>query len=80
MVSQGFPALPLPSPSSLLVLVGPGTGCVPFHGFVEERAMQDVSGSAAPIWNFFFVVEMRRMTFCTEIFCCLMHRTGGHFA
>jgi cytochrome P450/NADPH-cytochrome P450 reductase len=56
MVSQGFPALPPPSPSALLVLVGPGIGCVPFHGFVEERAMQDVSGSAAaPIWMFFWL-------------------------
>ncbi|KAJ6364908.1 hypothetical protein OIU76_029813 [Salix suchowensis] len=46
-------SLPPPPASIPLVLVGPGTGCAPFHGFVEERATQDMSGAAAPIMLFF---------------------------
>ncbi|KAJ6766399.1 NITRIC OXIDE SYNTHASE-RELATED [Salix purpurea] len=46
-------SLPPPPASIPLVLVGPGTGCAPFRGFVEERATQDMSGAAAPIMLFF---------------------------
>ncbi|KAH6799268.1 Flavodoxin family protein [Perilla frutescens var. frutescens] len=46
-------SLPPPPPLLPLILVGPGTGCAPIHGFVEERAIQSKTVPTAPVIFFF---------------------------
>ncbi|KAL9290042.1 NADPH-dependent diflavin oxidoreductase 1 [Arabidopsis thaliana] len=46
-------SLPAPSQSLPLILVGPGTGCAPFRGFIAERAVQAQSSPVAPVMFFF---------------------------
>ncbi|KAL0899605.1 hypothetical protein Bca101_083566 [Brassica carinata] len=46
-------SLPAPPQSLPLILVGPGTGCAPFRGFVAERAVQAQTSPVAPVMFFF---------------------------
>ncbi|GAA0176135.1 oxidoreductase [Lithospermum erythrorhizon] len=68
--------LPPPPPSLPLILIGPGTGCAPFRGFVEERALQGKSGLIAPIL-FFFGCRNEADDFLYRDFWYSHSQTGG---
>ncbi|XP_021759986.1 NADPH-dependent diflavin oxidoreductase 1-like isoform X2 [Chenopodium quinoa] len=68
--------LPVPSPSLPLILIGPGTGCAPFRGFVAERAVQSQHGPTAPIL-FFFGCRNKEDDFLYSDFWLLHSRDGG---
>lgn len=69
-------SLPSPPPSLPLILIGPGTGCAPFRGFVEERALQSQSGPTAPIL-FFFGCRNEENDFLYRDFWLLHSQKGG---
>lgn len=69
-------SLPSPPPSLPLILVGPGTGCAPFRGFVEERALQSQSSPTAPIL-FFFGCRNEENDFLYRDFWLFHSRKGG---
>ncbi|KDP32944.1 hypothetical protein JCGZ_12975 [Jatropha curcas] len=69
-------SLPPPLPSLPLILVGPGTGCAPFRGFVEERSLQDASHKAAPVM-FFFGCQNEDNDFLYRDFWSFHARDGG---
>ncbi|KAL6952352.1 multidrug-resistance type transporter [Sarracenia purpurea var. burkii] len=69
-------SLPPPPPSLPLILVGPGTGCAPFRGFVEERALQSKSGPTAPVL-FFFGCRNEANDFLYKDFWLSHSRNGG---
>ncbi|XP_071722157.1 NADPH-dependent diflavin oxidoreductase 1 isoform X2 [Rutidosis leptorrhynchoides] len=68
--------LPAPLPSLPLILIGPGTGCAPFRGFIEERAIQSISSSTAPV-IFFFGCRNEQNDFLYKDFWLSHARDGG---
>ncbi|KAK4477695.1 hypothetical protein RD792_016943 [Penstemon davidsonii] len=69
-------SLPPPPPSLPLILIGPGTGCAPFRGFVEERALQSKSIPTAPIL-FFFGCRNEKNDFLYQDFWLSHSENGG---
>ncbi|XP_078444680.1 flavodoxin family protein isoform X2 [Wolffia australiana] len=69
-------SLPLPPPTAPLILVGPGTGCAPFRGFVEERAAQ----KSGPPVLFFFGCRNKEKDFLYRDFWMRQTESGGVLA
>ncbi|XP_024974548.1 NADPH-dependent diflavin oxidoreductase 1 isoform X3 [Cynara cardunculus var. scolymus] len=69
-------SLPSPQPSLPLILIGPGTGCAPFRGFVEERAFKDHISPTAPIL-FFFGCRNEHNDFLYKDFWLSHSQNGG---
>lgn len=69
-------SLPPPPPSLPLILVGPGTGCAPFRGFVEERAIQTATDTTAPVM-FFFGCRNKENDFLYKDFWLYHSQNGG---
>ncbi|KAL8200477.1 hypothetical protein R6Q57_011816 [Mikania cordata] len=69
-------SLPAPEPMLPLILIGPGTGCAPFRGFVEERAfMENQSIPTSPIL-FFFGCRNKQNDFLYQDFWDLHSQKG----
>ncbi|GAB4827847.1 multidrug-resistance type transporter [Ancistrocladus abbreviatus] len=69
-------SLPPPPPSLPLILIGPGTGCAPFRGFVAERAVQSEQIPTAPIL-FFFGCRNEDNDFLYKDFWLFHSQNGG---
>lgn len=65
-----------PPPSLPLILIGPGTGCAPFRGFVEERVIQSESSTTAPVL-FFFGCRNENSDFLYRDFWLSHSQNGG---
>ncbi|CAK9142445.1 unnamed protein product [Ilex paraguariensis] len=72
-------SLPSPPPSLPLILIAPGTGCAPFRGFVEERALQSKFDSVAPVL-FFFGCQYKENDFLYSDFWLSHSQNGGVLA
>lgn len=70
-------SLPSPPPPLPLILVGPGTGCAPFRGFVEERALQSKSGTTTAPIIFFFGCRNEENDFLYRDFWQFHAQNGG---
>ncbi|KAI3813494.1 hypothetical protein L1987_18219 [Smallanthus sonchifolius] len=77
-------SLPAPEPSLPLILIGPGTGCAPFRGFVEERDLMDITRDlmdikptpTSPIL-FFFGCRNKQNDFLYKDFWALHSQKGN---
>ncbi|KAL8144924.1 hypothetical protein AgCh_003222 [Apium graveolens] len=70
-------SLPSPDPSTPLILIGPGTGCAPFHGFLEERKfLSSLGATTAPVL-FFFGCRKEGEDFLYKNFWLSLSESGG---
>ncbi|KAI3712928.1 hypothetical protein L1987_71498 [Smallanthus sonchifolius] len=69
-------SLPAPEPSLPLILIGPGTGCAPFRGFVEERALMESNPAPTSPILFFFGCRNEENDFLYKDFWALHSQKG----
>nr|XP_043620938.1 NADPH-dependent diflavin oxidoreductase 1 [Erigeron canadensis] len=70
-------SLPAPEPSLPLILIGPGTGCAPFRGFVEERALKESTLTPTSPILFFFGCRNEDNDFLYKDFWVSHSQNGG---
>ncbi|KAM1409041.1 hypothetical protein ACFX2I_009484 [Malus domestica] len=70
-------SLPPPPPSLPLILIGPGTGCAPFRGFVEERAIQSLNSTRTAPVMFFLGCRNKDKDFLYKDFWLSHSENGG---